>query len=86
MPVGQKIVLGNDVVGDAERMQNQRAGEAGAVLAGRAMDHQRRAVFQQMTKQRTKTVRVMADIVAIGLAHELQRHRRRELAPGEFGA
>ncbi len=57
--------------GNAERMQDQCAGETGAVLAGGAMDHQRRAVFQQMRKQRAVTLRVVLDIAAVGLAHHL---------------
>src|SRR6266404_3987698 len=45
--VGEQIILGNQLTGHAERMQDQRAGETGAVLAGGAMDHQRRAVLKQ---------------------------------------
>src|ERR1700742_4911041 len=37
--VGQQIIFADDALGDAERVQDQRAGKAGAVLAGRAMDH-----------------------------------------------
>ena len=61
-------------------MQDQRAGKAGAVLAGGAVDHQRRAVFQQMRKQRAETMRVEPDIAAIGLAHDLERVAGRQRA------
>ena len=66
--VGQQIVFRDHVVGDAERMQDQRAGKTGAVLAGGAMDHQRRAVFQQMREQRAETLACCA-------AHSRDRNR-----------
>src|SRR6185295_20413299 len=70
-PIGQEIVFGDDVLGDAERVQDQCAGKAGAVLAGGAMDHQRRAVFQQMRKQRAEVLRVLLHIAAVGAAHDV---------------
>ena len=53
--VGQQVIFRNHVVGHAERMQDQRAGKAGAILAGGAVDHQRRAVVQQMREQASES-------------------------------
>jgi hypothetical protein len=64
--------------GNAERMQDQRAGKTGAVLAGGAMDHQRRAIFQQMRKQRAEMLRVVLYIAAVGAAHHLDGVVRRQ--------
>src|SRR5690348_2525151 len=44
------------------------------------MDHRRRADLDETRKQLAKTVGVEAYIAAIGLAHDLQRIRRRERA------
>ena len=52
-------------------MQDQRAGKTGAVLAGGAMDHQRRAIFQQMRKQRAEVLRVFLHVAAVGVAHHV---------------
>ena len=52
--VGEQVILRDHVVRDAERMQDQRAGKSGAILAGGAMNNQRRAVLQQMREQRAK--------------------------------
>src|SRR5437763_46264 len=54
MRVGQQIVLRDNRIRDAERMQDQRACKAGAILAGRAMDDERRTVFQEMAEQGAK--------------------------------
>jgi len=72
------VIFGDDVVGHAERVQDQRAGETGAVLAGGAMNHQRRAVLEQMREQRAEARRVVMYIAAIGIAHDLQRVARRQ--------
>ena len=85
--VGQEIVFRDDVLGNAERMQDQRAGKTGAVLAGGAVDHQRRAIFQQMRKQRAEMLRVVLHIAAVGAAHHLDGVvRRQRRAGGRDGA
>ena len=63
--VRQRIILGYHLVRHAERVQDQRAGETGAILAGGAMNDQRRAVFKQMGKKRPETRRVVTHIVAV---------------------
>src|ERR1700756_3326122 len=78
--VGEKIVFADHLFGHAKRVQEERAGKPGAVLARRAMDHRRRAGLDETRKQLAKTVSVEAYIAAIGFAHDLQRIRRRERA------
>ena len=63
-------------------MQDQRAGKAGAVLAGRAVDHQRCAIFQQMGEQRAEARSVVLDIAAIGVAHDVDGVIRRQRRAG----
>ena len=63
-------------------MQDQRAGKAGAVLAGGAVNHQRRAIFQQMRKQCAEPRRVLLHIVAVGIAHDFGGVVLRQLRAG----
>ena len=84
--VGQQIILGDHIVRHAERMQDQRAGKSGAVLAGGAMDHQRRAVLQQMGEQRAEARRVLAHIVAVGIRASPPAHRPMTAARRRRGA
>src|ERR1700722_12006576 len=69
--VGEQIILGDHVLGYAERMQDQGAGESGAVLAGGAVDHQRSAVLEQVREQAAIALGILPDIANIGLAHYL---------------
>ena len=71
--VGQQIIFADDAFGDAERVQDQRAGKAGAVLAGRAVNHDRTFAIDEMREQLAETVGVEPDIAAIGLAHDVER-------------
>jgi len=52
--VGQQIILRDQIVRYAERVQDQRAGKSGAILAGGAMNHQRRMILKQVSKQRAE--------------------------------
>src|SRR6202043_1696283 len=80
--VGEQVILRDQIVWDAERMQDQRAGKSGAILAGGAMDHQWGAVLQQMSEQRTEAWRVVPHITAVGIAHHLERLDRRNRRAG----
>ena len=80
--VGKQIIVGDHIVGHSEGMQDQRAGKAGAVLAGGTVNHKRRAILQQMAEQGTEARRVVTHIVAVGIAHHVDRVDRRQRRAG----
>ena len=65
------------VLRNAERMEQHGNDDTRAVLASGAMDHQRRGIVQQLREQLAKAVCVEPDVTTIGLAHDLERIRRR---------
>src|SRR3569833_317099 len=83
--VRQQIILRDHIVRNDERMQDQCAGNAGAVLARRTMDHVRHTNNKKKKEQTTKALGAEADIVAIGLPHDLQRVLGREAPAGQTG-
>ena len=60
--VGEQVILGDQIVSYAERMQDQRTGKTGAILAGATMNNQRRTVFNEVSEQRAEVRRVVSHI------------------------
>ena len=81
--VGAQIVVHHRVPRHAQQGEQQRRGEAGAVLAGGAMEHQRpvRAIAQG-GEQGTEARRAAARIVAIVIGQEAHHDEGRGAAVG----
>src|ERR1700753_2101260 len=71
-PIGEQIVFSDHIVGDTKRMQDQCAGKTGAVLAGRTVDDERRAIPKKVGEQRAEARRIVTNIVSVGISHPFQ--------------
>ena len=70
--VGEQIVLQHIGLRHAQRRQNQRSSQAGAVFACGAVEHQGRVLSEQVREQLGKAVRVLAHKAPVGDLHPVQ--------------
>jgi hypothetical protein len=75
--VGQQVVAHDHVVAHAQSVQEQGSGKAGAVLAGGAVEHQRRVMrASRWANSCGKARRVAAHKAAVGVLHQRHHIRR----------
>ena len=71
--VGEQVVGHHRLTPHAERVEQQRGGETGAVLASGAVEHHRRGLLQQVAEKTRIGGRSLGHKGAVGLAHQFHR-------------